>query len=46
MSTKPAAKFAYKPKFGLIVVCKDEADQARKYETLRKRGLKLRVVVV
>ena len=48
MSTeKPKQKpWAYKPRYGIIVVCKDEADQIRKFEQLKKRGLKLRVVVV
>ena len=48
MNSKPTKQkqFAYKPRYGLIVVCKDEADQAKKFEQLKKRGLKLRVVVV
>jgi hypothetical protein len=46
-TVKPKQKpWAYKPRYGIIVVCKDEADQIRKFEQLKKRGLKLRVVVV
>lgn len=47
--SNPKAKakpFAYKPQHGLIVICANEADQKRKYETLKKRGLKVRVVTV
>lgn len=44
---KPKSQpFAYKPRFGVIVICQDERNQAAKYETLKKRGLKLRVVSV
>ena len=37
-----------KPQYGVIVVCKDERDQKRVYESLQKRypGLKLKVVCV
>lgn len=46
-SLKGAARpFVYRQQYGLIVVCSDEADQRRKYERLRKRGYKLRVVTV
>lgn len=43
---KAAAPFKYKPQHGLIVVCKDEADQQRKFQQLTKRGLTVRVVTV
>ena len=45
---KPATKppFKYRPQFGLIIVCRNEAEQRRRYEALRKRGLKVRVVAV
>jgi len=44
---KPKAKpFTYKPRFGVIVLCKDEKDQERQYAALRKRNLKVRVVSV
>ncbi|MGO1073242.1 hypothetical protein [Lysobacter sp. CA199] len=38
--------FRYRPKFGVIVLCKDEAHQQRIYADLKQRGLKLRVVCV
>lgn len=43
MAAKP---FVYQQKFGLIVVCKDEAEQQRRFEQLKKRGLTVRVVTV
>lgn len=45
-ATMKKPTFNYRPKYGLIVTCKDEADQRRKYEQLKKRGLKVRVVAV
>lgn len=45
--TKAAKKpFQYRQQYGLIVVCKDEADQRTKFEHLKKRGLAVRVVTV
>ena len=38
--------FKYKPKFGLVVPCKDEADQQRNFARLVKFGLKPKVVCV
>ena len=38
--------FKYKPKFGLVVPCKDEADQQRNFARLVKLGLKPKVVCV
>lgn len=38
--------FKYRPRFGLVIVCKDEDDQRRKYDSLRKRGMKVKVVAV
>lgn len=47
MKTKKGGKaFPYKPQHGLIVVCEGEADQQRKFEKLKKLGLKVRVVCV
>ena len=43
---KAAKPFNYKPQHGIIVVCADEADQRRKFEQLKARGLKVRVVTV
>lgn len=38
--------FKYKPQFGLIVVCKDETDQRRRYARLVKMGMRPKVVCV
>ncbi|MDR3015171.1 MAG: hypothetical protein LBV56_07000 [Delftia acidovorans] len=38
--------FTYKPKFGLVLVCDDEAAQQRLYLELKKQGLKAKVVCV
>jgi hypothetical protein len=40
------ANFTYKQKYGVIVMCKDEAEQIRIYEVLKKQGLTLKVVTV
>ncbi len=50
-SSKPVAAsrtstFKYKPQFGVIVVCKDERDQARVYNQLRRGPRKVKVVTV
>lgn len=50
-SAAPPAKpkgqaFRYKPKYGVIVVCKDEQDQEQKFRSLSQRGWKLKVVCV
>ena len=37
--------FKYRPRFGVIVICKDEEDR-RVYERLRGEGYKCRVVRV
>lgn len=42
-SKKP---MTYRPQYGLIVVCEDERDQAKKYDQLRKKGLTVKVVTV
>jgi len=39
-------KFSYQQQYGVIVICKDEAEQIRIYEELKKQGLTLRVVTV
>ena len=36
----------YKPACGVIIACKDEADQKRTFERLQKQKYKLRVVNV
>ena len=38
--------FKYRPKFGLVVACKDEPEQQKIYARLAKQGLKLKVVCV
>ena len=38
--------FRYKPKFGLVVQCKDEAEQQRRYARLAKLGMAPKVVCV
>lgn len=39
-------KYQYKPLFGVVVICANEAEQAEIYEMLKKLGLKLKVVCV
>ena len=38
--------FKYKPKFGLIIECADEAQQQQVFEQLKKLGYKAKVVIV
>lgn len=38
--------FKYRPQYGLVVVCKDEAHQQRLYARLTKQGLAPKVVCV
>jgi hypothetical protein len=38
--------YKYKPQFGLVVVCRDEAEQQAAYQALRKQGYTLKVVCV
>ncbi|NRA19250.1 MAG: hypothetical protein HRU05_02080 [Oceanospirillaceae bacterium] len=38
--------FKYKPKFGVIVICKDEQHQAKIFSALKASGHKCRVVTV
>jgi hypothetical protein len=38
--------FKYRPQFGVIVVCSDEADQQTSYRALLGLGYKLKVVCV
>lgn len=38
--------FKYKPQFGLVVPCKDEAEQQRRYKRLVKLGMAPKVVCV
>lgn len=43
---KAAPAFKYKPRFGAIVECQDEAEQRRTYEKLTKGRLKVKLVRV
>ena len=38
--------FQYRPQYGLIIQCRDEADQSRTYGRLHRLGYKLKVVCV
>lgn len=38
--------FKHHHQYGIVVVCRDEADQQNRYEQLKALGLKLRVVAV
>lgn len=38
--------FVYKPRYGIIVMCRDEADQQAKYRRLLAAGHDLKVVAV
>lgn len=38
--------FKYSPRFGLILICRDERHQAELHTLLRRQGLKPRVVSV
>lgn len=39
-------KYTYKPQYGVIVVCKDEAEQKAVFERLYAEGLTLKIVCV
>lgn len=41
-----ANKFKYHQQYGVIVICKDEAEQKAVYERLAAQGLTLKVVCV
>ena len=43
MATK---EINYKEQYGVIVICEDEKHQKLVYETLKKEGLKLKIVTV
>lgn len=53
MAQKPQTKtppgrngYRYRQQFGLVIVCRDEAHQAKLYRDLMREGHALRVVVV
>jgi hypothetical protein len=39
-------KFVYQPKYAVIVMCKDEAEQKAIFDKLKKMGLTIKVVSV
>lgn len=41
-----ANKFKYQQQYGVVVICKDEAEQRVVYERLLAQGLTLKVVCV
>ncbi len=41
---QPARPFAYRPQYGVIVLCEDEAQHRQVYERLRGDGYRCRVV--
>ncbi|MDR0206052.1 MAG: hypothetical protein LBI45_02180 [Bacteroidales bacterium] len=43
---KEQKKFNYQQQYGVIIICKDEAEQIRIYEELQKQDLTLKVVTV
>lgn len=43
---KKEKKFNYRQQYGVIAICKDEAEQIRIYNELKKMGLTLKVVTV
>lgn len=38
--------FVYRPQYGVVVVCADEAEQQQTYAVLKQQGYKLKVVTV
>lgn len=38
--------FKYRPRFGLIIPCRDEQDQQKLFAQLKAQGVKARVVCV
>lgn len=38
--------YAYKPQFGLVIICESEQEQIRLFEKLKSQNLKLKVVTV
>jgi len=53
LNSKPSGRkvpgrngFQYRPQYGLIIQCRDEADQSRTYARLHRLGFKLKVVCV
>ena len=38
--------YAYRPQYGIVIVCQDEEEQIKLFNMLKEKGLKLKVVVV
>lgn len=38
--------FAYKPQFGVIIICSDEEEQKTLFEEFKQKGYKLKIVCV
>jgi len=39
-------EFNYQEQYGLVIICENEQEQKKLYEELKKKGYKLKVVVV
>lgn len=45
--TEPQKKsYTYKPQYGLVIICADEAEQIKLFNQLKSQNLKLKVVTV
>lgn len=40
------SNYTYKPQFGVVIICQDEAEQQTIFEKLSKEGYTLKVVCV
>jgi hypothetical protein len=38
--------YAYRPQFGLVIICQDEQEQIKLFNELQSKNLKLKVVTV
>lgn len=45
-SEKPKKSYTYRPQYGLVILCKDEAEQIEMFNKLKGQGLQLKVVTV
>lgn len=44
--TETKKSYAYKPQFGLVIICADEAEQIKLFNQLKSQNLKLKVVTI
>lgn len=45
--TETAKKsYAYRPQYGLVIICQDEPEQIKLFNQLKSQNLKLKVVTV